>query len=308
MWAALGAAAALKAKGVQAKADAKAAGETAKDMRVVVVYAQPGEVPAALWRKALTYAAAEGAAGGVCGASGAEGTERAGGLTQLAHGCGVPGIPVDADDAVAIYRVAQESIGRARIGGGPGADGVRAVCGAGRGQKGGGARWDCGIGELSAATQGGDARYGWSERRKSSPGTWQGRRHPSRGLPFPIRNAGRVTAPLAVTLVRVKNRSLEVRVRTIIGLWFVGVASLGLGWGTAWPRRRPHRQQPSSRHRRQRSRQVSQQRHRRRLRRTRTRLNRCRGTGRGDRSRREVRRRRVLRRRCRHRSRPRSRW
>jgi TPP-dependent pyruvate/acetoin dehydrogenase alpha subunit len=30
----------------------------------------------------------------------------------------VPGIPVDADDAVALYRVAQESIGRARIGGG----------------------------------------------------------------------------------------------------------------------------------------------------------------------------------------------
>ena len=31
---------------------------------------------------------------------------------------GVPGIAVDADDAVAIYRVAQESIGRARAGGG----------------------------------------------------------------------------------------------------------------------------------------------------------------------------------------------
>ena len=36
----------------------------------------------------------------------------------MALRCRVPGIPVDADDAVAIYRVAQESIGRARIGGG----------------------------------------------------------------------------------------------------------------------------------------------------------------------------------------------
>lgn len=32
---------------------------------------------------------------------------------------GVPGIPVDAADAVALYRVVQESIGRARAGGGP---------------------------------------------------------------------------------------------------------------------------------------------------------------------------------------------
>jgi TPP-dependent pyruvate/acetoin dehydrogenase alpha subunit len=32
---------------------------------------------------------------------------------------GVPGIPVDASDAIALYRVAQESIGRARAGGGP---------------------------------------------------------------------------------------------------------------------------------------------------------------------------------------------
>jgi TPP-dependent pyruvate/acetoin dehydrogenase alpha subunit len=40
-------------------------------------------------------------------------------LCALATGTGVPGIPVDASDAVALYRVAQESIGRGRIGGGP---------------------------------------------------------------------------------------------------------------------------------------------------------------------------------------------
>ncbi|GGA54452.1 hypothetical protein GCM10011507_02150 [Edaphobacter acidisoli] len=35
-------------------------------------------------------------------------------LCALAHKLGLPGFPVDADDAVALYRVAQESIGRAR--------------------------------------------------------------------------------------------------------------------------------------------------------------------------------------------------
>ena len=41
------------------------------------------------------------------------------GTAALADKCGVPGIPVDAVDAVAMYRVAQESVGRAQAGGGP---------------------------------------------------------------------------------------------------------------------------------------------------------------------------------------------
>ena len=41
------------------------------------------------------------------------------GIAEVASKCGVAGIPVDASDAVAMYRVAQESIGRARAGGGP---------------------------------------------------------------------------------------------------------------------------------------------------------------------------------------------
>jgi TPP-dependent pyruvate/acetoin dehydrogenase alpha subunit len=41
------------------------------------------------------------------------------GIAELATRLGVPGIPVDASDTVAMYRVAQESIGRARAGGGP---------------------------------------------------------------------------------------------------------------------------------------------------------------------------------------------
>ena len=40
-------------------------------------------------------------------------------VSAKARSCGVPGIPVDSSDAVALYRVAQESIGRVRAGGGP---------------------------------------------------------------------------------------------------------------------------------------------------------------------------------------------
>ncbi len=39
-------------------------------------------------------------------------------LSDLATRCGVPGVLVDAGDAVALYRVAQESLGRIRAGGG----------------------------------------------------------------------------------------------------------------------------------------------------------------------------------------------
>ncbi len=115
IWAGLGAAAALKAAGAQAKVEAKAAGETAKDVGVVVVYVLAGEVPAVVWRKVLTFAVEKELPVLFVVLPG----RSAGRVTALALRCRVPGIPVDADDAVAIYRVAQESIGRARIGGGP---------------------------------------------------------------------------------------------------------------------------------------------------------------------------------------------
>ena len=41
------------------------------------------------------------------------------GFSERATAAGVPGIPVDASDAIALYRVAQESLTRARAGGGP---------------------------------------------------------------------------------------------------------------------------------------------------------------------------------------------
>src|SRR6185437_10152703 len=40
-------------------------------------------------------------------------------IRAIAHRAHVPAMPVDAADPVALYRVAQESIGHARIGGGP---------------------------------------------------------------------------------------------------------------------------------------------------------------------------------------------
>jgi TPP-dependent pyruvate/acetoin dehydrogenase alpha subunit len=102
LWAAVGAAAALKAAG---------------QAGVEVVYVLPGEVPAALWRKVLGFAVAQVLPIFFVVLPGAQGA-KVGAVSALAHECTVPGISVDGDDAVAIYRVAQESIGRARIGGG----------------------------------------------------------------------------------------------------------------------------------------------------------------------------------------------
>jgi TPP-dependent pyruvate/acetoin dehydrogenase alpha subunit len=133
LWGAIGAAAALKAMAAQARIEAKAsaaeAGEEetkAVQAGVVVAYVRPGEVAAALWRRVLGAAAEQelpivfvampAARGGSAVKAGAG--AKAGGVSALASSCGVPGIAVDADDAVAIYRVAQESIGRARAGGG----------------------------------------------------------------------------------------------------------------------------------------------------------------------------------------------
>jgi TPP-dependent pyruvate/acetoin dehydrogenase alpha subunit len=123
IWSALGAAAALKAETARTSAEARAAGSIPKQAGVVVIYALPNEVPTAFWRKALTFAREqelpvlfvvlpERTKGGK------PLSPKLARVSALALGCGLPGIPVDADDAVAIYRVAQESIGHARIGGG----------------------------------------------------------------------------------------------------------------------------------------------------------------------------------------------
>jgi hypothetical protein len=117
VWSVLGAAAALKALAPHAKEDAEA-----QPAGVVVFYLLPDQLPTALLRKALTFAR-EKALPVLFVVLPAPPPKEAKGTTSstssIAQRCGVPGMPVDAHDAVAIYRVAQEAIGHARIGGGP---------------------------------------------------------------------------------------------------------------------------------------------------------------------------------------------
>jgi TPP-dependent pyruvate/acetoin dehydrogenase alpha subunit len=118
MWTALGAAVALKAEAAKKRAEDKAAGAVARQPSVVVFYAKQGEVPQALWRNALTFAGKQELPMLFVVLPPARGAVTPGRMCATALRCGVPGIPVDADDAVALFRVAQESIGRSRIGGG----------------------------------------------------------------------------------------------------------------------------------------------------------------------------------------------
>jgi hypothetical protein len=110
LWLAMGAAAGLRALAAQAKSEPVVEGAANKLAGVVVAYVKAVEASAAVWRKALpiVFVVLPAAAGGKSGA-----------VSALSLACGVAGIAVDGDDAVAIYRVAQESIGRARAGGGP---------------------------------------------------------------------------------------------------------------------------------------------------------------------------------------------
>lgn len=123
LWSALGAAAALKSHAVRQSPSPSAQPLPPTPFGVVMIYALPGEVPAALWQSILAFAAKNElpAVFVVLPAPQASKTRPAklGSVSPIALRCGVPGIPVDADDPVAIYRVAQESIGRARAGGGP---------------------------------------------------------------------------------------------------------------------------------------------------------------------------------------------
>jgi TPP-dependent pyruvate/acetoin dehydrogenase alpha subunit len=117
LWAAMGAAEALKSAAALAKKGAKAGDEASVQRSVVVAYVRPGEATTAVWRTALEYAAVQLLPVVFVVMPGA-GAAKVSGVSALARRCGVPGMAVDGHDAVAIYRVAQESIGRARMGGG----------------------------------------------------------------------------------------------------------------------------------------------------------------------------------------------
>jgi len=84
---------------------------------LVAVYVYPGELSQREWKPILRLAAAHTAPIFIVVLPGPSPTPGQLSLTSTASG--VPGIPVDDADPVALYRVAQESILRIRSGGGP---------------------------------------------------------------------------------------------------------------------------------------------------------------------------------------------
>lgn len=101
---ALGAALALKAQ---------------KQSNIVVAYIYPADVPERLWKQILALVAELSLPiiFVVLPERNSKNTSKAN-IRAKARLAGIPGIPVDANDPVALYRVAQESIGRARGGDG----------------------------------------------------------------------------------------------------------------------------------------------------------------------------------------------
>jgi TPP-dependent pyruvate/acetoin dehydrogenase alpha subunit len=97
--------------------------KTMKQTHIVVAYVRHGDVSNELWRQILSLASTlelpiifvvlPDGSGKKKKGNGADA------LTAKSRLWGVPSIPVDASDAVALYRVAQESFGRTRSNGGP---------------------------------------------------------------------------------------------------------------------------------------------------------------------------------------------
>jgi acetoin:2,6-dichlorophenolindophenol oxidoreductase subunit alpha len=86
---------------------------------VVVVFVRRGEAGKAVWLQVLGLAGRFELPVIFVVLPAAKGEKTAWNLSAKASGWGVPGMPVDAGDAVALYRVAQESLGRTRAGDGP---------------------------------------------------------------------------------------------------------------------------------------------------------------------------------------------
>jgi TPP-dependent pyruvate/acetoin dehydrogenase alpha subunit len=100
---ALGAATALKAT---------------KKGALVIAYVHYDEVTRTEWKPVLRFAA-QNVLPVIFVVLAGDSTRGLGQLSLAANKCGLPGIPVDAADPVALYRVAQESMLRGRAGGGP---------------------------------------------------------------------------------------------------------------------------------------------------------------------------------------------
>jgi TPP-dependent pyruvate/acetoin dehydrogenase alpha subunit len=86
----------------------------------VVIFVEHGEASKAQWRRAFTLAAKEELPVVFVALPDPKAAMSvAAGVSGISHGCGVPGIHVDASDVIALYRVVQESWMRLRNGGGP---------------------------------------------------------------------------------------------------------------------------------------------------------------------------------------------
>jgi TPP-dependent pyruvate/acetoin dehydrogenase alpha subunit len=85
----------------------------------VVIFVEHKEASNAAWRKAFMLAATEDLPVIFVALPDRKGKPSSAlGVSGVAHGCGVPGIHVDASDVIALYRVVQESWLRIRGGGG----------------------------------------------------------------------------------------------------------------------------------------------------------------------------------------------
>jgi TPP-dependent pyruvate/acetoin dehydrogenase alpha subunit len=95
--------------------------KTLGQANVVVAYVRHGEVARGVWRQVLGLASKLELPVIFVVLPPVKGKKRNGmaNLSAKTARWGVPGIPVDAGDAVALYRVAQESMGRTRGGDGP---------------------------------------------------------------------------------------------------------------------------------------------------------------------------------------------
>lgn len=95
--------------------------KTSSKRNIVVAYLHPAEMTKELWQQVLKLAATLNLPVILVVLPQREPKKKTGviDLCAKARSVGLPGIPVDASDAVALYRVAQESIGRTRAGDGP---------------------------------------------------------------------------------------------------------------------------------------------------------------------------------------------
>jgi acetoin:2,6-dichlorophenolindophenol oxidoreductase subunit alpha len=91
----------------------------AEGRAAVVIYVRYREAPNGVLRRALTLAAGHDLPVIVVVLAKVGDAQRKSDAGKIAHRCGVPGIIVDGADAIALYRVAQESLERIRGGGGP---------------------------------------------------------------------------------------------------------------------------------------------------------------------------------------------